>query len=47
VFFALHEASVTIESTLGLRAGSGLWFAPMALIAAGATRGSRARKVPA
>jgi hypothetical protein len=47
VFFALHEASVTIESTLGLRAGSGLWFAPMALIAAGATRGSLARKVPA
>ena len=44
-FFSLHVASVGIEPALGLRAGSGLWFAPMALIAAGVLRNVLSRRM--
>ena len=46
-FFSLHLGSVAIEPALGLAPGTGMWFAPAALIAAGIGRRALARRVPA
>lgn len=46
-FFFLYLASIWIEPTLGLRAGSGLWFAPMSLVVVGIARNFLSRRLGA
>ena len=43
-FFWLYLASIAIEPRLGMRAGSGMWLAPIALIAAGILRSVLSRR---
>jgi hypothetical protein len=43
-FFSLYMASVANEPAFGLRAGTGLWFAPLALLVAGVLRNVLSRR---